>query len=390
MPELFAKLYKNIFENAIIFGIILMCRGNYCKVIQAKETKKMNNRVIVGMSGGVDSSVAAYLLKKKGYDVVGVTMNTAVSGSNEENMERTIADARLVAQKLDIPHYVLDFRDKFNDRVVKYFVNEYTNGRTPNPCNVCNRYVKWQALMEKFDELGADYVATGHYARIDRMANGRLAIRNSVTAVKDQTYALYNLTQEQLKKTIMPIGEYNKDEIRAIARDIGLFVAEKSDSQDICFLPDGNYGDFIKKYSDITIEPGNFVDVKGNIIGKHKGITNYTIGQRKGLGIAMGHPVFVTEIRKDTNEVVIGENEDLFKTKIFVTDFNFMGMAEIDSTRKLLGKIRYSHKGTGCILNKIDENLYECEFEEPVRAATPGQALVLYDGEYVAGGGTIL
>lgn len=350
----------------------------------------MNNRVIVGMSGGVDSSVAAYLLKKRGYDVVGVTMNTAVSGLNEENMERTIADARLVAQKLDIPHYVLDFRDKFNDRVVKYFVNEYTNGRTPNPCNVCNRYVKWQALMEKFDELGADYVATGHYARIDRMANGRLAIRNSVTAVKDQTYALYNLTQEQLKKTIMPIGEYNKDEIRAIARNIGLFVAEKSDSQDICFLPDGNYGDFIKKYSDITIEPGNFVDVKGNIIGKHKGITNYTIGQRKGLGIAMGHPVFVTEIRKDTNEVVIGENEDLFKTKIFVTDFNFMGMAEIDSTRKLLGKIRYSHKGTGCILNKIDENLYECEFEEPVRAATPGQALVLYDGEYVAGGGTIL
>ncbi len=349
-----------------------------------------NKTVIIGMSGGVDSSVAAYLLKEQGFNVIGVTMNTAVKGANENKMEDTIKDAALVAAKLGIPHYVLDFRKEFNEKVVKYFINEYINGRTPNPCNVCNRYVKWQALLDRFDEFDADFVATGHYARIDRLNNGRYAVKNSITADKDQTYALYNLTQEQLSRTMMPVGEYTKDEIRRIAGDIGLFVATKSDSQDICFIPDGDYNRFIESFGNVIPKEGNFVDSNGRIIGKHKGITNYTIGQRKGLGIAMGYPVFVTEIRKDTNEVVIGENDDLFTSEVVVTDFNFMAVNEDDLDKEFLGKIRYSHKGTRCRLKKLDDEKYVCSFEEPVRAATPGQALVLYDGEYVAGGGTII
>lgn len=350
----------------------------------------MSKKVIVGMSGGVDSSVAVYLLKKEGYDVIGVTMNTALDGMNEVNMENTINDAKSVADKLGVPHFVLDFREEFKSKVVDYFIEEYLNGRTPNPCNVCNRFVKWQALLNRFDEFGADYVATGHYARIDRLDNGRYAIRNSITAMKDQTYALYNLTQEQLSKTLMPVGAYEKDHIRNIAKDIGLSIASKPDSQDICFIPDGDYGKFIEKYVKEPIKTGNFVDKAGNILGEHRGITNYTIGQRKGLGIAMGHPVFVTNIRKDSNEVVIGESEDLFKTKILVKDFNFMAIDKADSNEKLLGKIRYSHKGTMCSMVEVDKGIYECTFDEPVRAATPGQALVLYKGEYVAGGGTIM
>lgn len=350
----------------------------------------LNKTVIIGMSGGVDSSVAAYLLKKQGYNVIGVTMNTAVEGDSEIKMEDTIKDAKAVADKLGIKHYVLDFRKEFNEKVVSYFINEYINGRTPNPCNVCNRKVKWQALLDRFDEFGADYVATGHYARIDKLPNGRYAIRNAATGAKDQTYALYNLTQEQLSKTIMPVGEYTKDEIRQIAKEIGLFVAEKPDSQDICFIPDKDYNEFIRKSGRDIPPEGDFVDTDGNVLGRHKGITNYTIGQRKGLGLSMGHPVFVTEIRKDTNEVVIGENEDLFSTEVAVCDFNFMAIDKCYEDREFIGKIRYSHKGTKCRLKSVGDNKYLCIFEEPVRAATPGQALVIYDGEYVAGGGIIM
>ena len=358
--------------------------------IKIRRRTMAEKTVIIGMSGGVDSSVAAYLLKEQGYNVIGVTMDTAIEGINDDKMQETVNDAKRVADMLGIEHVVLNFRDEFKEKVVNYFIDEYMNGRTPNPCNVCNRTIKWQMLLNMFEKFNADFVATGHYARIDKLDNGRYAIRNSITANKDQTYALYNLTQEQLEKTIMPVGEYTKDEIRKIAEKIGLFVASKPDSQDICFIPDKDYNSFIEKYSGKSSVEGNFVDVTGNIIGKHKGITNYTIGQRKGLGIAMGHPVFVTEIRKASNEVVIGENDDLFKTEVMVTDFNFMGISEEDIDREFIGKIRYSHKGTRCHLKKVDENKYLCIFDEAVRAATPGQALVIYDGEYVAGGGTLI
>ena len=277
-------------------------------------------KVVVGMSGGVDSSVAAYLLKEQGYDVIGVTMQIwqeEDSLTQEENGGccglSAVDDARRVAADLGIPYYVMNFRKEFKENVMNYFIGEYLQGRTPNPCIACNRYVKWEALLQRSLEIGADYIATGHYARIEQLANGRYAIKNSVTAAKDQTYALYNLTQHQLAHTLMPVGDYTKDEIRAIAEKIGLRIANKPDSQDICFVPDGDYAGFIKREAGQALPaPGNFVTEDGTVLGRHKGITNYTIGQRKGLNLSLGKPVFVTEIRPETNEVVIGDNETLF------------------------------------------------------------------------------
>ena len=317
----------------------------------------MKDKVVVGMSGGVDSSVAACLLKQQGYDVVGVTMQIWPCGETEQEEEKggccgfqAAEDARRVAEILGIPHYVMNFKQEFKSRVVDYFVEEYGNGRTPNPCIACNRYVKWEALLKRGMEIGADYIATGHYARIvrlEKLPNGRYAIRNSVTAQKDQTYALYSLTQFQLAHTLMPVGGYTKEEIRGIAEKMHLPVAHKADSQDICFVPDGDYAGFIEKEAPEKVYgEGDFVTKDGKILGRHKGITHYTIGQRKGLGLSVGRPVFVSRLCPDTNEVVVGEEEEVF------------------------------HGNLLC--------------DRPVRAITPGQAVVFYDGEYVLGGGTIL
>jgi tRNA-specific 2-thiouridylase len=256
---------------------------------------------------------------------------------------------------------------------------------------MCNRYVKWEALLNRSLELGADYIATGHYARITRLENGRYVIRNSVTARKDQTYALYNLTQDQLSRTLMPIGDYNKDEIREIATKLNLPVANKPDSQDICFVPDNNYASVVEKEAAGRVpKAGNFVSTTGEILGQHKGIIHYTIGQRKGLNLAMGHPVFVTEIRPDTNEVVIGEAEDVFTSSLVCNDINFMAVEDIDAPTEVIAKIRYSHAGAPCTIEKISENKIKCTFKEPVRAVTPGQAVVFYQNDYVFGGGTII
>jgi len=279
---------------------------------------------------------------------------------------------------------------EFQENVINYFVDEYLCGRTPNPCIACNRYVKWESLLQRSLQIGADYIATGHYARIEQLANGRYAIRNSVTAKKDQTYALYNLTQEQLSRTLMPVGDYTKDEIRKIASEIGIQVANKPDSMEICFVPDNDYAGFIQRETDYIPKEGNFVDIHGNVIGKHKGIIHYTVGQRKGLGLAMGHPVFVTEIRPDTNEVVIGENADVFASKLYANKLNFMAAEAFTGDVRAKAKIRYSHAGADCTVRMINEDTLECVFDEPQRAVTPGQALVLYDGEYVLGGGTII
>ncbi|MBQ8823291.1 MAG: tRNA 2-thiouridine(34) synthase MnmA [Lachnospiraceae bacterium] len=355
----------------------------------------MSEKVVVGLSGGVDSSVAAYLLKEQGYEVIGVTMDTCREKPGEEGWkagsQAAIADARRVAEHLGIPHYVVDFKEAFQCHVTDYFIEEYLRGRTPNPCVVCNRYVKWEALLAWAKEMGADYIATGHYARIDVLENGRYAIRNSITARKDQTYALYNLTQSQLEGTIMPVGDYTKEEIRSIAQQAGIPVAEKSDSQDICFIPDDDYVGFLtRRVPERMPGEGNFVDKEGNILGRHKGVTNYTIGQRKGLGIAMGHPVFVTELRPEKNEVVIGENEDVFTDTVICEKLNFMSIPDLTEPRRVLAKIRYNHSGEYCTIEKLEDGRVKCSFDVPVRASTPGQAVVFYDGEYVLGGGTIV
>lgn len=354
-------------------------------------------KVVVGMSGGVDSSVAACLLKSQGYEVIGVTMQIWQDEETERQSENggccglsAVDDARRVAQALDIPYYVMNFKAEFQSAVIDYFVTEYIQGRTPNPCIACNRYVKWEALLRRSLDIGADFIATGHYARVKQLENGRYCIRMSKTAAKDQTYALYNLTQHQLAHTLMPVGGYTKEEIRRIAREQHLPVAQKPDSQEICFVPDNDYAGFIDRAAGGKVPcSGNFITADGTVLGRHKGITHYTIGQRKGLQLSMGRPVFVTEIRPDTNEVVIGEAEDVFTRELRCNNLNCMAVERFHDGDRFLAKVRYGHKGTMCSVECIGEDSLRCIFEEPVRAVTPGQAVVLYRDECVAGGGTI-
>lgn len=363
-------------------------------------------KVVVGLSGGVDSSVAAYLLKKQGYEVIGVTLQM----ESEKTNANVIKDARAVAMALDIPFHVADYSTVFHEKIQQYFVEEYTQGRTPNPCVRCNPNVKWQALLEYANKFNCYYVATGHYAKINKLKSGRFAVANSVTAKKDQTYALYQLTQEQLERTLMPLGEYEKDRIREIAKEANIPVANKAESQDICFIPDGDYVEYIENHGGKALnQPGNFVDQLGNILGQHQGIIHYTVGQRKGLQLSMGYPVFVQRIDVPNNEIIIGDNESLFQKKFIIGQVCFMGIDPVNQSIEagkrekvinnkelkldslhLLGKVRYSHKGTMCTIKLNPDGTIRGEFDEPVRAITPGQSLVLYQNEYVALGGIIL
>ena len=356
----------------------------------------MSKKVVVGMSGGVDSSVAAMLLRQQGYDVVGVTMQIWQDEAEEVQQENggccglsAVDDARRVAAALEIPYYVMNFKKEFKENVIDYFVEEYQNGRTPNPCIACNRYVKWESLLQRSLSIGAEYIATGHYARVVQLENGRYTLRRSATLAKDQTYALYNLTQEQLKRTLMPVGKYTKDEVRAIAEKINLRIANKPDSQDICFVPDGDYAAYIEEEAGVKVPEGNFVLTDGTALGRHKGITHYTVGQRKGLGLALGYPAFVLEIRPETNEVVIGTKEESMTTQLRARNLNFMAVEDLTEPLHVFTKIRYNHKGAWCTIEKTGEDEVLCTFDEPQRAVTPGQAVVFYDGEYVLGGGTI-
>ncbi len=354
-------------------------------------------KIVVGMSGGVDSSVAAYLLKAQGYDVIGVTMQ--IWQDEEETVLEeeggccglsAVEDARRVAAQLNIPYYVMNFKQEFQTQVIDYFVDSYLDGITPNPCIACNRYVKWKSLLARSRSIGASGIATGHYARVIRLDNGRYTVKEAVNPAKDQTYALYALTQDQLAHTRMPVGEYSKDEIRAIAREQGLLVADKKDSQDICFVPDGDYGAYIQSHTDEEIRPGNFVTTDGTVVGEHKGIIHYTVGQRKGLGLAMGYPVFVLEIRPESNEVVVGTAEESLSTTVRAKGLNFMALPDLEGQRRAWGKIRYNHRGAACTVERTGEDEILCTFDQPLRAITPGQALVLYEDGYILMGGTII
>lgn len=355
---------------------------------------KMKKKVLLGMSGGVDSSVAAHLLLEQGYEVIGATMQVWQQDDFYEGMEggccslSAVDDARGVANKLGIPFYVLNFRDKFKADVIDNFIDEYMEGRTPNPCIVCNKIIKFQHFLQKAREIGCDYISTGHYAKIEKV-NHRFVLKKSTDERKDQTYALYNASQDVLEHTLFPCGDYTKDQIREIAKEIGLFVHNKKDSEEICFIPDNNHGEFIKRAKPGKIKPGKFVDKNGKVIGEHKGIVFYTIGQRKGLGIALGKPVFVTDINPYKNEVVIGDEIDIFKTELIAKEVNFVSIAEFNEPMKVFAKIRYSAKPSSATIYKLEDGRVKVVFDEKQRALTKGQSVVFYDDQYVVGGGII-
>ena len=350
-------------------------------------------KVIVGMSGGVDSAVAAYLLKEQGFEVVGVTLRTWGSGDENESRCCEIDDARRTCEILGIRFHPHNCTDLFKEKVVKPFVDAYLEGLTPNPCIECNRYVKWAKLIELADIMQADHVATGHYAFIDKLPNGRYAVRKADQISKDQTYMLYKLTQEQLARTLMPLGKYTKNEVRKIAEGAGLPCAQKEDSQEICFVTEGRYSDFISENTDKPLPgEGSFVDVKGNVLGNHKGIYQYTVGQRKGLGIALGYPAFVTRICPEDNTVVLGTEEDLMCGSFLCRNVNFQAIAEPSKGEKVrcLAKARYHQTEREASIEVIDSGIVRVELDEAVKGVSPGQSAVFYDEKgHVIGGGLI-
>lgn len=332
-------------------------------------------RIIVGISGGVDSAATALLLKNKGHEVYGATciMNSKI-GTVDEQM---LFDARKICEHLNIPHIAIDAGKDFDECVIRPFAESYYEGRTPNPCLLCNRYIKWGKMLELCKEMNADYFATGHYGTIKRLENGRYTVSKAKFGEKDQSYVLYNLTQEMLEKTLMPLGEYTKEEVRKMAAEAGISVADKPDSEDICFIPDKDYAAFVRKYTGRTDDFGYFTDKNGNRLGKHEGYINYTIGQRRGLKIALGSRTYVTGIDAESGNVILGSNEELFTNELTASNINYMGASEAKGL-SCIGKIRYGHKGSKCLAT-VENGILTVKFEEPVRAATPGQAVVLYD-----------
>ncbi len=354
-------------------------------------------RVIMAMSGGVDSSVAAALLLEQGYEVIGVTMQIWPSdlpyGTEVEGgccSLGAVEDARAVAGKLGIPYYVLNFQAPFREKVIDYFVEEYLQGRTPNPCIVCNHSLKFDNLLEKSLSLGGDYIATGHYVQKGQdPKTGRWVLRKGIDTTKDQSYVLYGLNQKQLARSLFPLGNFEKTIIRKKAAELGLRVADKPDSQEICFVPDQDYGRFINEYSPGMVKPGTIVDQNGKILGHHQGISNFTIGQRKGLGIAAGTPLFVTEINPETNEVIVGTKEEVFSKGLIASKMNWIAFEDLDSPREVEVKIRYSAKPVFALVSPVNKEQVRVEFGIAQRAVTPGQAVVFYEDDLMLGGGTI-
>lgn len=345
------------------------------------------------MSGGVDSAVTAYLLKEQGYQVIGATLRTWEAESGAYSRCCDISDARKLAMQLEIPFYNINSLPDFKKHVTEPFMKAYIEGLTPNPCVICNRYIKWQRLLEFADEINADYVATGHYARIEKLGNGRFTVSQAAHAKKDQTYMLYRLTQDQLARTLMPLADLNKDEVRRIAEDAGLVLASKEDSQEICFVLDGGYADYIEEHTDGKLPPpGDFVDEDGNVLGRHKGIINYTVGQRKGLGIALGYPAYVKSIDAESDRIVLGSEESVMMRTLWCNNLNYLSIEGLQpgSSMNAKVKIRYHHAAVPAVLKAEADDVLRIDFESPVKAPAPGQSAVFYDDEMrVIGGGII-
>ena len=353
------------------------------------------SRALIAMSGGVDSSVAAYLMKQRGFDCIGVTMKLF---SNEEigcSRAKTccsledVEDARSVAYRLGIPYYVFNFTEDFGRQVIDRFVAAYENGATPNPCIDCNRYLKFERLYRRAAELGCDRVATGHYARIEKQGD-RYLLKKASDESKDQSYVLYAMTQEQLAHTAFPCGALNKTQTRQIAEEQGFLNAEKPDSQDICFVPDGDYAAFIRRYTGKSYPDGPFVTPRGEIIGRHRGVIHYTVGQRKGLGVSSDRPLYVQSIDAAKNTVVLGEDRELFGTELNAGNFNWIAFETPPDVLRAKAKIRYRHQEQWATVEVTGKNTVHLVFDAPQRAVTRGQAVVLYDGDTVLGGGEII
>ena len=356
-------------------------------------------KVLVAMSGGIDSTVAALMLHKEGYEVVGITMKTwdyATSGASKKetgccNLD-SFNDARMAAVQHGFPHFILDIREEFGDFVIENFVDEYLAGRTPNPCVMCNTHIKWRALLKRADALGCDFIATGHYGIINQHSNGRYFVSKGVDETKDQSYVLWGLQQDLLSRTLLPLGTYRKTEIRKMAEDFGYpELAKKAESYEICFVPDNDYRGFLKKKVEgleERVAGGNFTDKTGKILGKHKGYPFYTIGQRKGLDITFGKPVFVTEIVPETNTVVLGDEADLDKQEMFVAKLNMIKYDTITPGMEVMAKIRYKDKGTVCNLYPENGGV-RVVFYDQAKGVAPGQSAVFYEGDDVIGGGII-
>jgi tRNA-specific 2-thiouridylase len=350
-------------------------------------------RVVVAMSGGVDSSVCAGLLKDEGFEVIGITMQIWQRSQDWGGCcgAATIGDAQKVAYKLGIRHFVLNFRDVFREKVITNFCQEYQEGRTPNPCIRCNQYLKFDTLFKKAKQLGADYIATGHYARIEyNKETNRYLLKKGVDAQKDQSYVLYMMTQEQLSYTLMPLGNFTKDKIRKIAKEKDLPVADKAESQEICFIPDNDYGKFIQKNAYGQSTPGPIINKEGETVGKHRGIIFYTIGQRKGIGIADKRPLYVASIDREHNAIVVGNKEDVYGDELVADNVSFVYMEELKSPIKAMAKIRYLHSAAQARVSTLDNDRIKVKFATPQWAITPGQAVVFYDDDIVIGGGTIV
>ncbi len=355
-------------------------------------------RALVAMSGGVDSSVAALLMKKDGWDCIGATMKLwpgRPGGEGEPAEGRTCctaddaADARSVAVRLGMPYYVFNMTGEFDRQVIGRFVRAYEAGDTPNPCIDCNRYMKFSQLLEKGRTLGCDTVATGHYARIGRSAGGRWLLRKGVSQEKDQSYVLYMLSQEQLAHTRFPLGDLTKAQVRALAEENGLLNAHKRDSQDICFVPDGDYAAFIRRYTGKDYPPGDFVDERGTVLGRHNGMIGYTVGQRRGLGVAADRPLYVRAKRVEDNTVVLAGNERLFSRRLLARNVNLIPFDALDGPLRCKARVRYKQTEQPAIVTQTGLDELEVVFDEPQRAITTGQAVVLYDGDLVLGGATI-